>query len=92
MDNVILGLMPRIALQLYEAMAWSQVMNVLRDLRRDAGLTQYEFATLIGIPVNTFRMWDSGLRPGCCGGSMDQSWDNTGVVAPMRGRQPRSTA
>ena len=54
--------MPRIALQLYEAMAWSQVMNVLRDLRRDAGLTQYEFATLIGIPVNTFRMWDSGLR------------------------------
>ncbi len=44
-------------------MAWSQVMNVLRDLRRDAGLTQYEFASLIGIPVNTFRMWDSGLRP-----------------------------
>ena len=55
--------MPRIALQPYEAMAWSQVMNVLRGLRRDAGLIQYEFATLIGIPVNTFRMWDSGLRP-----------------------------
>ena len=55
--------MPRLALQPCEAMAWSQVMNVRRDLRRDAGLTQKEFATLIGIPVNTFRMWDSGLRP-----------------------------
>ena len=55
--------MPRIALQLSEAMAWSQVMNVLRDLLRNAGLTQQEFANLIETPVNTFRMWDCGLRP-----------------------------
>ena len=55
--------MPRIALQLSEAMAWSQVMNLLRDLRRNAGLTQQGFADLIDTPVNTFRMWDSGLRP-----------------------------
>ena len=55
--------MPRIALQLSEAMAWSQVMNLLRDLRRNAGLTEQGFADLIDTPVNTFRMWDSGLRP-----------------------------
>ncbi len=55
--------MPRIALQPYDAMAWCQAMNVLRDLRRDAGLTQHEFATLLETPTNTFRMWDSGLRP-----------------------------
>ncbi len=55
--------MPRIALQPPEAMAWWQIMNVLRDLRRNAGLTQHEFANLIEVPVNTYRMWDSGIRP-----------------------------
>ena len=41
-------------------------MNVLRDLRRDAGLTQREFANLIETPVNTFRMWDCAMRNGLC--------------------------
>lgn len=37
-------------------------MTELRTLRRSAGLTQHEFAALLAVPVNTFRMWDSGLR------------------------------
>lgn len=32
-------------------------------MRRGANLSQQEFARLLGVPVNTFRMWDSGLRP-----------------------------
>jgi DNA-binding transcriptional regulator YiaG len=35
----------------------------LRELRRTADLSQQEFAALIDVPLNTFRMWDSGLRP-----------------------------
>ena len=38
-------------------------MTELRELRRAADLSQREFAALISVPVNTFRMWDSGLRP-----------------------------
>lgn len=38
-------------------------MTALRELRCAAGLSQQEFAALINVPVNTFRMWDSGLRP-----------------------------
>ena len=38
-------------------------MNALRDLRRVTFLSQREFAALIDVPWNTFRMWDSGLRP-----------------------------
>jgi DNA-binding transcriptional regulator YiaG len=37
-------------------------MNELRALRRAADLSQHEFAALMSVPVNTFRMWDSGLR------------------------------
>ena len=37
-------------------------VNELRELRRDAHVTQQELADLLKIPVNTFRMWDSGLR------------------------------
>ena len=37
-------------------------VNELRELRRDAHATQQELADLLKIPVNTFRMWDSGLR------------------------------
>ena len=37
-------------------------VSALRDLRQEAGLTQREFADLIEVPLNTFRMWDSGLR------------------------------
>ena len=43
--------------------AWHRVrVNELRKLRRDAHLTQHELADLLAIPVNTLRMWDSGLR------------------------------
>jgi transcriptional regulator with XRE-family HTH domain len=38
------------------------VMNELRALRRTAGLSQEAFASVIGVPFNTFRMWDNGLR------------------------------
>jgi DNA-binding XRE family transcriptional regulator len=38
-------------------------MNALRELRRTADLSQRECAALIDVPGNTFRMWDSGLRP-----------------------------
>ena len=38
-------------------------MTALRELRRAVHLSQREFAALLGVPVNTFRMWDSGLRP-----------------------------
>ncbi len=37
-------------------------MNELRELRRHADLSQRELAELLDVPVNTFRMWDSGLR------------------------------
>jgi DNA-binding transcriptional regulator YiaG len=38
-------------------------MNALRQWRRDADLSQQDFAGLLGVPLNTFRMWDSGMRP-----------------------------
>ena len=38
-------------------------MNELRQLRRHADLSQRDFAGLLDVPLNTFRMWDSGLRP-----------------------------
>jgi DNA-binding transcriptional regulator YiaG len=37
-------------------------VDELRRLRQDIDLSQQEFAALLGVPVNTFRMWDSGLR------------------------------
>jgi DNA-binding transcriptional regulator YiaG len=37
-------------------------VNELRALRRETDLSQQQFASRLGIPVNTFRMWDSGLR------------------------------
>jgi DNA-binding transcriptional regulator YiaG len=37
-------------------------VNELRQLRRNADLSQRQFAELLDVPVNTFRMWDSGLR------------------------------
>jgi DNA-binding transcriptional regulator YiaG len=38
-------------------------MTDLRDVRRDVALSQRQCAAVLGVPVNTFRMWDSGLRP-----------------------------
>ncbi len=37
-------------------------VNELRELRRTAALSQQEIADLLKVPVNTFRMWDSGMR------------------------------
>jgi DNA-binding transcriptional regulator YiaG len=37
-------------------------VNAIRELRCREGFSQREFAALIDVPVNTFRMWDSGLR------------------------------
>jgi DNA-binding transcriptional regulator YiaG len=37
-------------------------MGDIRELRRTVGLLQREFADLLRLPVNTLRMWDSGLR------------------------------
>ena len=42
-------------------------MNALRQLRRNANVSQQQCAELLGVPVNTFRMWDSGRRPIPCG-------------------------
>jgi DNA-binding transcriptional regulator YiaG len=44
---------------------WHRVraMTALRELRRATDLSQQAFAALMDVPVNTFRMWDSGLRP-----------------------------
>ena len=41
---------------------WS-AMNVFRDLRRSARLGQREFASLLSVPLETLRTWDSGRRP-----------------------------
>ena len=38
-------------------------MNALRQWRRDADLSQRDLAGLLDVPLNTLRMWDSGLRP-----------------------------
>ena len=39
------------------------VVNELRSLRHSVELSQLQFALLLGVPVNTFRMWDCGMRP-----------------------------
>jgi hypothetical protein len=38
------------------------VVTPLRELRRAADLSQQECAALDDVPLNTFRIWDSGLR------------------------------
>ena len=38
-------------------------MTEVRELRWAADLSQHDFAALMSVPVNTFHMWDSGLRP-----------------------------
>jgi putative transcriptional regulator len=35
---------------------------VVRDLRRRARLTQRQFATKLGVPVDTIRNWEQGKR------------------------------
>ena len=38
------------------------VLPGVRDLRRRAQLTQIEFATRLGVPVETIRNWEQGKR------------------------------
>jgi putative transcriptional regulator len=38
------------------------VPPAVRDLRRRARLTQLEFATRLGVPVETIRNWEQGKR------------------------------
>jgi transcriptional regulator with XRE-family HTH domain len=38
------------------------LMNALRRLRLAMGLSQSEFATLLGVPEQTYRTWDSNRR------------------------------
>jgi hypothetical protein len=58
-------------------------VNELRQFRGDANVTQRELADLPKIPVNTFRMWDSGLRlpptrmVGTAGSGQDVSFENS---------------
>lgn len=35
----------------------------LRSCRQQLGVSQADFARVLGVPVNSLRMWDSGLRP-----------------------------
>jgi putative transcriptional regulator len=44
--------------------ALSQMVTppVVRDLRRRARLTQQEFASRLGVPVETIRNWEQGKR------------------------------
>jgi putative transcriptional regulator len=37
-------------------------LPLVRDLRRRARLTQLEFATRLGVPVETIRNWEQGKR------------------------------
>ena len=37
-------------------------VNTLRELRREVGLTQTELASLLLVPIETLRTWDSGRR------------------------------
>jgi len=59
---VIIGLVFRRSLYVFDHEWHCVSVNELRELRRDALVTQRELADLLKIPVNTFRMWDSGLR------------------------------
>ena len=40
----------------------SAVLPAVRDLRRRACLTQTEFASRLGVPVETIRNWEQGKR------------------------------
>ena len=37
-------------------------LPTVRDLRRRVGLTQLEFASRLGVPVETIRNWEQGKR------------------------------
>jgi DNA-binding transcriptional regulator YiaG len=49
-------------LRLFHGIANLIPMNELRQLRRGRTLTQAQLAERLRVPLNTFRMWDSGMR------------------------------
>jgi len=44
------------------AVAPAETAPAVRDLRRRARLTQLEFASRLGVPVDTIRNWEQGKR------------------------------
>jgi DNA-binding XRE family transcriptional regulator len=59
---VITGLVFRSSLGVTE-WEWHRLgVTELRRLRREVNATQRELAALLDVPLNTFRLWDSGLR------------------------------
>ena len=44
------------------ALAPAEAGTEVRDLRRRAQLTQQEFASRLGVPVETIRNWEQGKR------------------------------
>ena len=44
------------------APADTQAQSTVRDLRRRVRLTQLEFASRLGVPVETIRNWEQGKR------------------------------
>ena len=59
---MITGLVRRRSLAVSRGEWQCGAVNELRELRRDAAFSQRDLAALLGVPLNTFRMWDSGLR------------------------------
>ena len=45
-----------------EAPAGTEALPAVRELRRRARLTQLEFASRLGVPVETIRNWEQGKR------------------------------
>ena len=50
------------AASITEAPADGTALPAVRDLRRRACLTQMEFASRLGVPVETIRNWEQGKR------------------------------
>jgi DNA-binding XRE family transcriptional regulator len=60
--SLIIGLVCRRSLYVLRGEWQCEAVNELRQLRCNADLSQRALAKLLDVPVNTFRMWDSGMR------------------------------
>jgi putative transcriptional regulator len=54
--------MPRPVITACDGVPETTPLPTVRDLRRRARLTQLEFATRLGVPVETIRNWEQGKR------------------------------
>ena len=59
---MITGLVRRRSLAVSRGEWQCGAVNELRELRRNAAFSQRDLAALLDVPLNTLRMWDSGLR------------------------------